>query len=95
MDRRLRNYYFITTGWEEDILRNSLYRIAAPSIKYHSTRGKYEQLRPFYRSIGFYPQAMISCRKGESEALEYELRKSERVWNSIKWVKIEKELVGH
>lgn len=49
-----------------------------------------------YRRFIFYPQYMISCRKEESEDLEYELSKADRNdWHCTQHhIKLTKEMTG-
>ena len=103
MDYRNRNYYFVTIDYASYNMRLSMYQWAAPSLKIHSP---YNHVKWSDRERdllnGSYWQMMLSCKKEEAEALEYELRKAERndnEYNSVysfgsHFIKVDKELLG-
>lgn len=78
MDYRNRNYYLATIDYLSYNMRLKFYKLAAPSLKIHSP---YNHIKNTYNRDyvdGRYWQMMLSCKKEDSEALEYELRKAER-----------------
>lgn len=103
MDYRNRNYYLVTIDYTSYDMRMRYYKLAAPSLKRHAP---YNHIKWSDREKdllnGSYWQMMLSCKKEDSEALEYELRKAERNdndYNSVysfgsHFIKIDKELCG-
>lgn len=103
MDYRNRDYYLATIDYTSYDMRLRYYKLAAPSLKIHSP---YNHIKWIDREKdllgGSYWQMMLSCKKEDSEALEYELRKAERndnVHNSMgsfgsHFIKVDKELLG-
>lgn len=96
MDYRYRDYYLVNIDSFVYNMRMRYYKLAAPSLKihppyYHLKNNKYSQDYIKRR----YWQMMLSCKKEDSEALEYELRKAERRddWGS-RFLKLDKELCG-
>ena len=78
MDYRNRDYYLATIDYVSYDMRLKNYKLAAPSLKIHSP---YNHVKNTYNRDyidGRYWQMMLSCKKEDSEALEYELRKAER-----------------
>lgn len=102
MDYRNRNYYFVTIDYYSYNMRLSMYQWAAPSLKIHSPYNHVKWNDKKKDSLnGSYWQMMLSCKKEDSEALEYELRKAERndrydgLYSSgSNFVKLSKELLG-
>lgn len=109
MDYRNRNYYLVTIDYCSYDMRMRYFQIAAPSLKVHSPYNHFKCNEKEYdgrytRHLGYggYWQMMLSCKKEDSDALEYELRKAERndrEYNSIyltgsKFLKLNKELCG-
>lgn len=86
MDWRQRDYYLIKTDYMSYEMRHRFYKLAAPSVKYHipynhfpNGNKKMNYDGDFHTVCGMAsPQEMISCKKEESENLEYELRKAFR-----------------
>lgn len=103
MDYRNRNYYLATIDYISYDMRLKYYKLAAPSLKIHSP---YNHIKWSDREKdllgGSYWQMMLSCKKEDSEALEYELRKAERNdngYNSVRsfgshFIKLDKKLCG-
>lgn len=103
MDYRNRNYYLVTIDYASYDMRLKIYKLVAPSLKIHSP---YNHIKCSDRKRdlvnGSYWQMMLSCKKEDSENLEYELRKAERNdndYNSVysfgsHFVKLNKELCG-
>ena len=96
MDYRHRDYYLVNINSFAYNMRMRYYKLASPSLKihqpyYHLKNNKYSQDYIKRR----YWQMMLSCKKEDSEALEYELRKAERRdgWGS-RFLKLDKELCG-
>ena len=105
MDYRYRDYYLVTINYLSYDMRMEYYKIAAPSLKIHSPYNHFKNGRELdmYNdgAKGHRWQIMISCKKEDSETLEYELRKAERRDDSIHpWIsgshflKLSKELLG-
>ena len=96
MDYRRRNYYLVKFDWSSKDMRLEYLKIACEKLKIHAP---YNHIRINTRdSIAesnenvFFPEMMISCLKEDSEAVEYELRKSERRDKYSKFVKLTKEI---
>ena len=87
MDYRLRDYYLVYTDPYSWNMRHDYYRLAAPSIKRHSSNIR-------INSPCFMAQEMISCLKEESMALEYELRKAARNDKWSAFIKVNKQIMG-
>ena len=109
MDYRYRNYYFVTIDYCSYDMRMRYFKLAAPSLKIHSPYNHFKNSNKEYdgeytKDLGYggYWQMMFSCKREDSETLEYELRKAERrdrEYNSIystgsKFLKLNKELCG-
>ncbi len=79
MDYRERDYYLAKIDYCSYDMRMKIFRLAAPSLKIHAP---YDHIKSNGqrqdKMNGCYWQMMLSCRKEDSEALEYELRKAER-----------------
>jgi len=96
MDYRIRDYYLVNLNYLTHNMRIRNFKLAAPSLKispahYHIRSNKHSQ---DYIN-GCYWQMLISCRKEDSEALEYELRKAERRDDyGSRFFKLSKELCG-
>lgn len=88
MDWRKRNYYLIYTDPMSYEMRHRFYKIAAPSIKYHSVHN----LNFIYDA-----QELVSCKKEDSSDLEFEFNKAQRNdffnWRKT-WIKLNKEMIG-
>ena len=107
MDYRNRSYYLAKINYFSYDMRMHSYYLAAPSLKIHTPynhfKGNKEDYDGVYtRKMGYagYWQMMLSCKKEDSESLEYELRKAERRdvnhWCSKPsyFLKLDKELNG-
>ena len=109
MDYRQRNYYLVTIDCCSYDMRMRYFKIAAPSLKIHSPYNQYKSNNREYDSkytkplgYGGYWQMMLSCKKEDTEALEYELRKAvrnDREYNTIylfgsSFLKLDKYLCG-
>ena len=101
MDYRERNYYLVTIDYISYDMRLKYYKLAAPSLKIHAPYNHIKNSNSSDRIDGMYWQMMLSCKKEDSEALEYELRKAERndKYGSIysygsRFVKLSKEICG-
>lgn len=109
MDYRYRNYYLVTVDYCSYDMRMEYFRIAAPSLKIHSPYNHFkcngeEYDGRYTRHLGYggYWQMMLSCKKEDSEVLEYELRKAKRRDGEYKsiystgsnFLKLDKELCG-
>ena len=96
MDYRYRNYYLVNIDSFAYNMRMRYYKLAVPSLKihppyYHLKNNKHSQDYIKRR----YWQMMLSCKKEDSEALEYELRKAERRDDlGSRFLKLDKELCG-
>lgn len=98
MDYRQRDYYLARIDCYSYDMRMNIFKIVAPSLKIHApyghikSNGHMEQDRINNR----YWQMMLSCRKEDSEALEYELRKAKRRdgLNFSYFLKLNKEICG-
>lgn len=94
MDYRKRKYYLIKTNHWSYTMRHEIYKLAAPSIKYHSVQ-QYGSFVPKFSWLHFTPNEMISCLKEDTDTLEYELRKAHRRdGDGSNWIEITKELIG-
>lgn len=74
MDRRERKYYLVNVDYFAYKMRMEYIKTCCPSRKVHSVKEHWKddpQLRKYW-------QMMISCKKEQSESLEYELRKGMR-----------------
>lgn len=97
MDYRERDYYLATVYYGSYDMRIKYFKLAAPSLKiippYHHIRNNG---RDQDWLNGRYWQMMLSCRKEDSEALEFELRKAERKdWPGYScFLKVDKEICG-
>jgi hypothetical protein len=78
MDYRERNYYLTTIDYLSYDMRLKYYKMAAPSLKIHAPYNHIKNKSYYDYVDGSYWQMMLSCKKEDSEALEYELRKAER-----------------
>ena len=106
MDYRKRNYYLVTIMYFSYDTRMHYYRLAAPSLKIHAPYNHFKNSDKAYdgefaKKLGYnsYWQMMLSCKKEDSDALEYELRKAERADNEYGihgsyFLKLSKELCG-
>lgn len=105
MDYGHRNYYLVAIDYSSYDMRMRYYKIASPSLKIHPPYNHFKNGREWdmYNDVakGHYWQMMISCKKEDSEALEYELRKAERNDNDNRpmiygshFLKLSKELCG-
>ena len=105
MDYRERNYYLAVIDCSSYDMRMRYYKMASPSLKIHPPYNHFKNGREWdmYNdgAKGYYWQMMISCKKEDSEALEYELRKAERNDNDKPYrafgshfLKLSKELLG-
>lgn len=96
MDYRHRNYYLAKIDYFSYAMRIKYFQLAAPSLKihppYHHIKGSG---RPQDLVNKRYWQMMLSCKKEDSDALEYELRKAERRdEGSSRFIKINKAICG-
>ena len=104
MDYRHRNYYLVVIDWSSYNMRMLYYKMAAPSLKAHPPYRHFKNGREYDAqndgAKGHCWQMMLSCKKEDSEALEYELRKAERndtdnhTWSGSYFLKLSKELCG-
>lgn len=103
MDYRKRNYYLVSILYSSYNMRLSYFKLAAPSLKIcapynHFKHNDKEYDGAFTGKQGYskYWQMMLSCRKEDSDALEYELRKTVRRdgQNYSRFLKLSKELCG-
>lgn len=78
MDYRKRNYYLVTIDYISYDTRLKFYKLATPSLKIHSPYNHVKNICGRDYIDGRYWQMMLSCKKEDSEALEYELREAER-----------------
>lgn len=69
MDKRERKYYLVSLAYNSYDMRLRTIQICVPSLKIHSAK-------PHNGIIEY--QQLFSCRKNDSESIEYELRKAER-----------------
>lgn len=103
MDYRNRNYYLAMIDNASYRMRMKYYKLTSPSLKIHAPYN-HIKCNDTKRDLlnGTYWQMMLSCKKEDSEALEYELRKAERNDNERNscnsfgshFVKLNKELCG-
>lgn len=96
MDYRNRNYYLANIDYFSYAMRLRYYKLAASSLKIHPPYYHIKNNdKPQDKVNGRYWQMMLSCKKEDSEALEYELRKAERNdgCGSL-FLKLDKELCG-
>jgi hypothetical protein len=96
MDYRHRNYYLAKIDYFSYDMRIEYFKWAAPSLKIHPP---YYHIRSNHRPQdcinGRYWQMMLSCKKEDSETLEYELRKAERRdEGASRFLKLNKEICG-
>ena len=109
MDYRYRNYYLVAIDYCSYDMRMRYFRIAAPSLKVHSPYNHFKSNNKEYdgkytKQLGYggYWQMMLSCKKEDSEALEYEMEKAvrnDREYNGIysfgsSFLKLDKYLCG-
>ena len=97
MDYRERDYYLARIDYCSYGMRIGIFKIAAPSLKIHAPYGHIRSNGQRQDRINHrYWQMMLSCRKEDSEALEYELRKAERrdIPNFSCFLKLNKEICG-
>lgn len=102
MDYRKRNYYLVAFDYCSYDMRMKYCKLASPSLKVHSPYNHVKNQNHHDYVDGNYWQMMLSCKKEDSEALEYELRKAERndkEYNSVysfgsRFIKLDKELLG-
>lgn len=78
MDWRERNYYLATINYCTRDMRIEYYKLVAPSLKIHTPYHHIKNGRDRDNVEGRYWEMMLSCRKEDSDCLEYELRKAER-----------------
>lgn len=96
MDWRERDYYLVNIEYFSYSMRLRYYKLAAPSLKIHPSynhiKGN-ENKRDVINNRYF--QMMLSCKKEDSEPLEYELRKSVRNDGCCsRFLKLNKEICG-
>ena len=108
MDYRYRNYYLVTIDYCSYDMRMKYFRIVAPSLKIHSPYNHFKSNDKEYdgeytKTLGYggYWRMMLSCKKEDENALEYELRKAKRndKYSSLyctgsHFLKLDKELCG-
>ena len=96
MDYRERDYYLARIDCYSYHMRIGIFKIAAPSLKIHAPDHIKSNGQRQDKINNRYWQMMLSCRKEDSEALEYELRKAERRdrLNFSCFCKLNKELCG-
>ena len=102
--KKLPNYYLATISYASYDMRMRYYKLAAPSLKMHPPYNHFKNGKMLDRhndgAKGHYWQMMLSCKKEDSEALEYELRKAERndkgfsSWDKSTFLKLNKKLLG-
>ena len=86
MDYRHRKYYLVSIPYFSRDMRIGYFKIAAPSLKMHTPYNHVHIKEDFEAYDGIWhehtgvrrPDAMLSCRIEDSNALEYELRKMVR-----------------
>ena len=85
MDYRERDYYLVRLDCLTYHMRMQHLKLAAPSLKVHPPYNHFKNNDSDYDAVftrklglGGYWQMMLSCRKEDSGAVEYELRKAER-----------------
>lgn len=96
MDYKTRNYYLVTLDNYSHNMRLRYFKLAAETLKihapyFHIKDNNYTQ--DYYNNR--YWQMMLSCKKEESEALEYELDKAKRRDdNGSNFIKLTKDICG-
>lgn len=108
MDYRNRKYYLVNWSYDRNYRIKNL-KLLAPSIKMHSPYNHFKSFengnKMAYDGLAknctgiLGVDTMLSCKKEESEAVEYELRKMARrdsdfVWGRGKFCEITKEMCG-
>ena len=96
MDYRFRNYYLVHIGSFSYNMRLNNFKLLIPSLKIHPP---YYHLKSNGHSAdkinGRYWQMMLSCKKEDSEAIEYELNKAvRRDERGSRFIKLNKEICG-
>ncbi len=102
MDYRERNYYLVRLDCWDYAMRMQYLKLAAPSLKIHppynhfkNNDSDYDAIFTHKLGLGGYWQMMLSCRKEDSEAVEYELSKAERRDGyGSRVLKLNKEMCG-
>lgn len=107
MDYRNRNYYLLSIDYLSYDMRMEYFKLATPSLKVHTPYNHFKNNKGYdgeYTKIlgyGGYWQMMLSCKKEDENALEYELRKAERndkysglYCTGSHFLKLDKELCG-
>ena len=104
MDWRNRNYYLVRLCVSSRDMRMEYFKTAAPSMKMHSPynhfksneNNNFDHDGKYSKITGVHiPEMMISCKKADAEALEYELRKAvRRDDNCSNFYKLSKEICG-
>lgn len=96
MDWRERDYYLVNIEYFSYSMRLRYYKLAAPSLKIHQPYNHIKDNEKSQDRIkNRYFQMMLSCRKRDSETLEYELRKSVRNDGCCsRFLKLNKEICG-
>ena len=96
MDYRYRNYYLVNINIFSYNMRMEYFKLAAPSLKIHSPYCHFKNNKYSRDYInGHFWHMMLSCKKEDSESLEYELRKAKRRDDlGTCFVKLNKELCG-
>lgn len=103
MDYRERNYYLVSIDYCSHDMRLRYFKIAAPSLKIHPPYNHFKYNDEDYdgnylqnQGHSGYWQMMLSCKKENSDALEYELRKAVRNDRPSysHFLKLNKELCG-
>lgn len=102
MDYRDRNYYLVRIDSLSYDMRMQYFKLASPSLKIHPPYNHFKNNDSDHDAVfthklgcGSYLNMMLSCRKEDSEAVEYELRKSERRDGyGSRFLKLDKELCG-
>lgn len=100
MDYRERNYYLVSISSCALDMKLNYFKIAFPTLKIHSpykhfkeNKGQYDGTYLRIHGYSNYWQMMISCRKEDSDALEYELSKKNDGCCG-QFLKLSKELCG-
>lgn len=96
MDYRTRNYYLVNIDTCSYEMRLRYYKMAANTLKIHPPFKHFKNsIVPRDCCNDTCWQMLLSCKKEESEALEYELRKAERRDGlGSTFIKVDKELFG-
>lgn len=102
MDYRNRNYYLVNIDYVSYDMRLKIFKLVTPSLKIHPPYNHVKNKHQHDYVDGLTWQMMLSCKKEDSEALEYELRKAERNdndYNSVRsfgshFIKLDKKLCG-